>query len=134
MINHSNENTILDDANSPELSKQLMGVISQDFVLVADVLKEAAYQIKQRGFSSYPIFATSQEPLSIGQLLIGSGELQNRWNYHASLLEEFLQRNLVADNAVELFKENYKNLEEYACLFVYHGDFAGFVFVPYPID
>jgi hypothetical protein len=134
MINHSNENTILDDANSPELSKRLMGVISQDFVQVADVLKEAAYQIKQRGFSAHPIFVTSQSSLAIGQLLIAGNELQNKWNYHASLLEEFVQRNLIAENALELFKENYKNPEEYACLFVYHGDFAGFVFVPYPID
>lgn len=134
MISHSNENTILDDANSPELNRQLLGLISQDFIKVADVLKEAAYQIRQRGFSQFPIFASSQSNSPIGQLLIAPNELQNEWGYHASLLEEFVQRNLIAENAVELFKENYKNSEEYCCLFVLKEDFAGFVFVPYPVD
>ena len=46
MIHHSNENVLLDDANSPDLNKRLMGLISSDFVLVADQLKDASYQIR----------------------------------------------------------------------------------------
>ena len=49
MINHSNENTIMDDANSPEIDKALMGKVSSDFVKVSDHLKEASYQIRKRG-------------------------------------------------------------------------------------
>jgi hypothetical protein len=56
MINNSNENALMDDANSPELNQKLMGYISQDFIKVADQLKEASYQIRKRGFSENPIF------------------------------------------------------------------------------
>jgi hypothetical protein len=74
--------------NSPDLNGKYLGLISSDFIKVADALKEASYQIKKRGFSDFPIFVTSQRPIEIGQKLIGVGELhENKWNYHASMME-----------------------------------------------
>lgn len=134
MINHSNENALLDDANSYDVNKELMGMISSDFVKVADQLKEASYQIRKRGFSDYPVFVASRRDVPVGQLLIGADELSNHWNYKASFLDEFIQRTLIGPESVDLWKENYKTPDEYACLFVVHGDFAGFVYVPYPED
>lgn len=134
MINHSNENVLMDDANSPEVNKKLLGLISQDFVKVSDQLKEASYQIRKRGFSEHPIFVVSRDETELGLLLIGREELANKWNYRASFLQEFVDRNLVGQESVELYKENYKNPDEYCCLFVIEGDFAGFIFVPYPED
>ncbi|MEN9728913.1 MAG: hypothetical protein RLZ91_30 [Bacteroidota bacterium] len=119
--------------NSPDLNGKYLGLISSDFVLVADALKEAAYQIKKRGFSDYPVFVCSQRPIEIGQMLIGVAELNgNKWNYHASMMEEFVQRKLIAEENVELFVQNFKDVEEYACLFVVDGQFTNFVFIPYP--
>ena len=134
MINHSNENVLMDDANSPDVNRKLLGMISGDFVKVSDQLKEASYQIRKRGFSDHPVFVVSQEPAEIGLMLFEREAMGNRWNYQASFLQEFVDRNLVGQESVELFVENYKNSEEYCCLFVIHGDFAGFVFVPYPED
>jgi hypothetical protein len=119
--------------NSPDLNGKYLGLISSDFVLVADALKEAAYQIKKRGFSDFPVFVCSQRPIEIGQILIGVGELNgNKWNYHASMMEEFVQRKLIAEENVELFVQNFKDSEEYACLFVVDGQFTNFVFIPFP--
>jgi hypothetical protein len=119
--------------NSPELNGKYLGLISSDFVLVADTLKEAAYQIKKRGFSEFPVFVCSQRPIEIGQMLIGVGELNgNKWNYHASMMEEFVQRKLIAEENMELFVQNFKDIEEYACLFVVDGQFTNFVFIPFP--
>ena len=36
--------------NSPDLNGKYLGLISSDFIKVADALKEASYQIKKRGF------------------------------------------------------------------------------------
>ena len=119
--------------NSPELNGKYLGLISSDFIKVFESLKETAYQIKKRGFSDFPIFVSSQRTIDIGQKLIGVNELnENKWNYHASLLEEFLQRNLIAEENKELFIQNYKDIEEFACLFVVDGQFTNFVFIPYP--
>lgn len=134
MINHSNENTLLDDANSYDVNRELMGAISSDFVKVADQLKEASYQIRKRGFSDYPVFVASRREIPVGQLLIAADEIENKWNYKASFVDEFIQRELIGANSIDLWKENYKAPDEYCCLFVVHGDFAGFVYIPYPED
>jgi len=119
--------------NSPELNGKYLGLISSDFIKVFESLKETAYQIKKRGFSDFPILVSSQRTIDIGQKLIGVNEInENKWNYHASLLEEFLQRNLIAEENKELFIQNYKDIEEFACLFVVDGQFTNFVFIPYP--
>lgn len=119
--------------NSPDLNGKYLGLISSDFVRVADTLKEAAYQIKKRGFSDFPVFVCSQRPIEIGQMLIAVAELnENKWNYHASMMEEFVQRKLIAEENIELFVQNFKDVEEYACLFVLDGQFTNFVFIPYP--
>jgi hypothetical protein len=134
MTNNSNESILLDDANSPDIDKKLMGQVSSDFVLVADVLKDASYQIRKRGFSDYPIFTASRRDVPVGQLLIAADEMANTFNYQATFLDEFIQRELIGPESVELFRENYRNADEYCCLFVVHGGFAGFVFIPFPED
>ncbi len=134
MIDNSNENFLMDDANSPEVDKKLLGLVSQDFVRVCDQLKEASYQIRTRGFSANPIFIATKRATEIGILLIANGDAANELDYKASFMDEFVQRGLIAPEAVEMFKENYKNPDEYCCLFVIHADFAGFVYVPFPED
>ncbi len=121
--------------NDPELNGKYLGLISSDFAKVAHVLKEAAYQIKARGFSNYPLFVISRQALDMGSQLIGMGELQgNTWIYRASFMEEFLQRGLIAPENQSLFEDNYKDIAEFCCLFVVDGAFTNFIFIPYPED
>jgi hypothetical protein len=134
MINHSNENTIMDDANSPEVNKELLGRVSEDYIKLVDHLKEASYQIRKRGFSQFPIFVLTKQEVELGQTLFLRSDFNTEFYYKASFLEEFVQRNLIGEESVELFKENYKNPEEFCSLFVIDGDFAGFVYMPYPED
>lgn len=134
MINNSNENSLMDDANSPELNRKLMGVVSEDFIRVSDQLKEASYQIRKRGFSENPIFIMTSTDVELGVLLIGSTEMTNRYNYRASFMQEFIDRKLIGEESAEAFVENYKDADEYCCLFALIGDFSGFIYVPYPED
>ncbi len=134
MINNSNENSLMDDANSPELDKKLFGIISEDFVKVSDHLKETSYQVRKRGFSDFPIFVVAKSELEVGIVLLQAGELENTFDYRVSFLQEFIDRKLIGEESIELFKENYRNPDEFACLFSLISDFAGFVFIPFPED
>jgi hypothetical protein len=69
--------------NDPELNGKYLGTISQDFVKVADTLKEASYQLRKAGFA-FPIFAIARERIPIGQLLLDQQALGLTWNYFAS--------------------------------------------------
>lgn len=118
--------------NDPELSGKYLGTISQDFVKVADTLKEAAYQIRKRGFSDYPIFPVCKEQQPIGQLLIDKSSFGTEWNYFASYLDEFVQMEILKEQ--QTFKDAYKDSDEFCCLFVVDQGFTNFVFIPYPED
>ncbi|MDX1904161.1 MAG: hypothetical protein SFU27_08385 [Thermonemataceae bacterium] len=119
--------------NDPELQKQAkyLGTFTKDFVLIADTLKEASYQMRTRGFS-YPIFPICKEDVALGALLVGKQELHLDWNYYASYIDEFIQRELITD--LDAFKNAYKDPDEYCCLFVIDEEFMNFVFLPYPED
>ena len=118
--------------NDPELNGKYLGLITKDFVVVADTLKEAAYQVRKRGFSEFPIFPISRIDMPFGQKLIGRDELATDWNYHITYIDEFVQREIVTD--LEAFKKAYKNPDEFCCLFVMDQEFTNFLFVPYPED
>lgn len=118
--------------NDPELSGKYLGTITQDFIKVADTLKEAAYEVRKRGFSDFPIFPISKTEISLGQKLIGKDDLDTTWNYHITYLDEFLQRKLIEQK--EAFEKAYKDPDEFCCLFVVDTDFTNFLFVPYPED
>ncbi|WP_026998727.1 hypothetical protein [Eisenibacter elegans] len=116
--------------NDPELDGKYLGTITQDFVKVSQTLQEASYQLRVRKISDYPIFPISKVGLPVGQLLLDKNTHQLTWNYYFSFLDEFVQRQLVADE--QRFKDAYKNPEEFCCLFVVDEQFTNFVFVPYP--
>jgi len=118
--------------NDPELNGKYLGTITKDFVIVADTLKEAAYQVKKQGFSDFPIFPISKTDNPIGQLLIAKKEMATDWNYNITYLDEFVQRKLV--DKEDEFKAAYKNPDEFCCLFVIDDEFTNFLFIPYPED
>lgn len=124
----------MDISNDPELSGKYLGTVSQDFVKISDNIKEASYQIRKRGFSDYPIFIISKAEIPLGQILYKKDEVGTEWNYYVTYLDEFVQRKIIEKDKEEEFKTNYKNADEFCCLFVIDGEFTKFVFIPYPED
>jgi hypothetical protein len=120
--------------NDPELDGKYLGTISADFIKIADLLKEASYQIRVRGFSDYPIFPISRTSQPVGRILYDRESLGLQWDYYASYLDEFVQRQLIDEERAGDFRKSYKNPDEFCCLFVIDSDFTKFVYIPYPED
>ncbi|MDX5421764.1 MAG: hypothetical protein LPK07_10185 [Hymenobacteraceae bacterium] len=120
--------------NDPELNGKYLGSISKDFVVVAETLKEASYQVRKRNISDYPIFVFSRTQVPVGSVFLAKEEVALDWHINASYLEDFVNRQLVVEDKVEEFKAAYKDPDEFCCLFVVDGDFQSFVFIPYPED
>ena len=121
--------------NDPELSGKYLGTITKDFAAIADTLKEASYQIRKRGFSEQPIFPIAKhDEIPMGQLLIDKEDAGTMWNYNASFLDEFIQREIVSKDKEVEFKSAYKDPDEFCCLFVIDAAFTKFIFIPYPED
>lgn len=120
--------------NDLELDGKYLGTISKDFVIVSESIKEASYQVRKQGFSDYPIFPISKNDVSIGQVLIAKQDAAIEWNYNITYIDEFVQRNIVAEDKLDDFKKIYKDPDEFCCLFVMDGVFTSFLFIPYPVD
>jgi hypothetical protein len=131
----------IDNSNSPELNIKFLGTVSEDFVLVADAVKEASYAMRQRGITNHPIFPICKTDQPVGALFIHYQEQREdldpkprQWSYYVSFLDEFVQRGLVPEDGIEAFKEAYRDPDEYCCLFVIDPELTHFVFIPYPED
>ena len=121
-------------SNTPELDGKYLGTITADFAAVSSQLKEASYQIRKRGFSDYPIFPICKTEQPVGQLFLSNVEADISWNVFVTYLDEFLQRELIDKEREDAFIKNYKDPDEFCCLFVIDGSFTSFVFIPYPED
>ena len=124
----------MDYFNDPELNGKYLGTITKDFVVVSDTLLEASSQIRKGDFSQYPIFVFAKQEVSLGGLLVNADELNLEWHVFASYLELFVQQGIIEPEGVNYFQANYKNADEFCCLFVLDEEFTKFVFVPYPED
>ena len=120
--------------NDPDLSGKYLGEITQDFVKVANTLREGSYQMRKRHISDYPIFPISKDELPVGQKLIGAEEGGLSWDFNFSYLEEFMERGLIGSERQQDFVATYKDPDEFCCLFVVDKEFVRFVFIPYPED
>jgi hypothetical protein len=118
--------------NDPELSGKYLGSITQDFIKLAHILREASYQMRKRNISPFPIFPISKEPIQVGELLVSRAQGLQTWDFYISFLEQFVGKGLIEE--VVAFQTTYKDAEEFCCLCVLdtQNNFNNFVFVPFP--
>jgi hypothetical protein len=107
--------------------KQLEG----ELILMKDSIRETALDIIKEGFSAYPVFVAHTGEVKIGEVILDKADMATSWSISASTMEEFLEKGLISPEKGEYFRTNYKNPEEFICLFVVHNGSANFVFVPY---
>ena len=116
-----------------DLDIKEMGIISSDFIKVANQLKTATKKITENKFSDYPIIIMSKNDIKLGSLFIDIKELyDNEWKYHASYLEILLSNNIIHNK--KIFKKRYKDYNEYCCLLVVMDNKSKIIFIPYPED
>jgi len=94
------------------------------------LMSQAADVIRDKDVSDFPIFVAHQQEMEIGMKIHDSAKAGGKWNIHASTLEEFTQRQIVFEDKVEEFKTNYKDPENFVCVFILSTLGVQFVFLP----
>ena len=105
--------------------------LQRDLKLFKESIREVAVEIMVEGLSKYPIFVAHQHELKLGEVILDRNELNTEWSIHASTMEEFIEVGLIKKSRKENFIDNYKNPNEFMCVFVVVPEGANFVFVPY---
>tara|TARA_B100000214_G_C23961226_1_gene625386 strand:+ start:412 stop:780 length:369 start_codon:yes stop_codon:yes gene_type:complete len=116
-----------------DLDFDKIGLVTSDFIKVADQLKLACSKIVDKKFSKYPIIVMGSENLNLGTLFINKDEiLGNKWVYYASYLEILIERNIIKNK--NDFIAKYKNIDEFCCLLVVFENNSKIIYIPYPED
>jgi hypothetical protein len=94
------------------------------------VMSQAGEIIRDQEVSKYPIFVVHAHEVSIGLPIVEKEKFGGKWNIHASTLEEFVSKNLVFEEKMEDFIKNYKDPDDYLCIFLLSELGANFVYLP----
>ncbi len=109
--------------------------LREDVKIVGPYLKQVSEEIRTQKVSKYPIFIVHQEKaIRLGKMILDKENSRTYWSYNASLLEEFVQKNFVAENNLEEFKKVYKSPDEYMCFFLLTPEDMNFVFCPFDMN
>lgn len=94
------------------------------------MMSQAADTVLVQEVSKYPIFVVHQQEVNIGIPLLDKEANKTPWSINASTLEEFVSKQIVFEEKVDEFRENYKSQEEYLCIFVLSELGAQFIYLP----
>lgn len=105
--------------------------LQNDFETVKDSLKIIGERVVSEGISDYPIFVASRDWVEMGKPIFSREDMHLNWYFYASLMEEFVKKNIIKRDKIAAFKKAYPDADEKACIFIVVGEDAKFVFIPY---
>lgn len=108
--------------------------LQNDVALVGEHLKAIAERVIEEGISEYPVFIAAQEIVEIGRPIFDRDEFTLNWFFNASILEEFVNKQIVTKENLNRFKRTMGDPQEKAAIFVITTEEARFVFVPYELE
>lgn len=104
--------------------------LEQELDVFRKLMSQAADVVREKDVSDYPLFVAHQQEMEIGMLIYEGSTAGGKWNIHASTLEEFVSRQIIFDEKIEEFKQNYKDPDHYVCVFILSELGAQFAFLP----
>lgn len=115
----------------PSKKESPLASLEKDLKFYNESIKEIASEIVLEGLSEYPIFVAHQHEVALGELILDRHDLNTSWSIQASMLEEFIQKGIILTEKRDRFIKQYKNPNQFMCLFVVVPEGANFVFYPY---
>ena len=106
--------------------------LRNDLSLIGSYMKDFSAHVLNNGISKYPLYIAFQsDELPLGKPFFDRERHQLNWNFNASVLEEFVKKEIVSRDRLDAFRETYGDPTERACIFVFLPDQQGFIFYPF---
>ncbi|MCF8247425.1 MAG: hypothetical protein K9J37_20440 [Saprospiraceae bacterium] len=112
--------------NKTPLYKQL----EKELAGYKNILSQAAEVIQDQDVSKFPIFVIHQNIVDIGINIVEKDVAKGNWSINASTLEEFVTKQIIAEEKVEDFQSLYRSHHDDLCLFALSELGANFIFLP----
>lgn len=114
-----------------EKSEKLLQTIREDLKIIGVNMKEFSRQVIEQGISDYPIYIAYRNQCGLGKPFARNDVSGLRWNYNASVLEEFISRNIIAEDKVDDFRSAYSDALEKVCIFLLTDEGGNIIFLPF---
>jgi hypothetical protein len=107
--------------------------LERDLGYYASYLQGIAHEVLDSGTSRYPVFVAYEgQPVEIGRPLLDHRQLDTRWSVRASVMEEFIHKGILSREQFLVFKQSWKDPNDYMCVFVATLSQPSFVYLQYP--
>ena len=105
--------------------------LEKELDIYRKMLTDASKVIRDKDVSDYPIFVAHQQKVEIGMVIYDKDQnAGSKWTINAATLEEFVSKQIIHPDKIEEFKNNYKDPDEFVCVFALSTLGAQFLFLP----
>lgn len=115
---------------NPDLEKNLQS-LKEDVEIYKSSIREVSEEMLSEKITKYPIFIAHKIIIPFGELIIDHAELATNWSISVSTFEEFSEKNIIEKSKEGFFKANYKNPNDFICIFMIDSGNGNFVFIPF---
>ncbi len=113
-------------------NEELLVSVQDDIRVYGDYLQDIAKTLIEEKITNCPIFvAHEEEAIQLGKPVIDRTKSKTAWSINASMLEDFVNHQLLDEPQRLNFMEIYKDPKKFACVFLLTEEFCSFVFCPY---
>lgn len=102
----------------PTEKELLLAEIFEDLSITKVYIDRVLEEIKLNSVSNYPIIVLSKKDILLGLKIIDKKELDIKWSFNISHLEEFVIKGIVQKDKAQDFIKVYKEHSEHYCLFI----------------
>jgi hypothetical protein len=118
---------------SLKFDEEILASLHNDLNVCRNYIRQVSQGMVKGNVSKYPIFVVmrSETDIDLGLPIINKEEMDLTWAVNASHLEDFVNNKIIIEGKVAEFMKNYKDPNEFMCVFVAEEGMMSFIFMPY---
>jgi hypothetical protein len=116
-----------------KFDEEILASLHHDLNVCRNYIRQVSQGMLKGEVSKYPIFIAlrSLPDIDLGLPIINRDELELAWSINASHLEDFVNSNIIHQDNLQDFMKNYKDPNEFMCIFIAEEGMMSFIFMPY---
>lgn len=119
------------ETESFEQQSPVLARLEEDFRRMGSYLRKLSEEMLEQKISRYPIYIAQMQMVDLGRPIRAFEVYTLNYHYNVSFLEEFVKKDIISGEKLNIFRESWKHPDRHCCFFLVTPLEAGFVYVPY---
>jgi Mg2+/Co2+ transporter CorC len=114
-----------------QATETVLRQLQKDFRTIATDLEEIVDKILEEGITRYPVFIAAKQKIVLGIQIYERVASNLHFDFYLSPIEELIRKGVIRTEALQEFKDAYKNPLDTACVILISDNEYNFIFLPY---